>query len=347
MTTQSTPLGTALPLAIESRKSNMVVTVDAGGHELVMETKHLAGVFQLSREQSEAASDSVVTPSGEFPVVSLVDSLQKHLGFEPKNGSLGRALIAIEHDGSVSMLKVNSVSRPIEINPANVHPIPKFANRADDVGLVSSILNLKPDSDDPNGALKLIFDPMVAIGREVNPTESYEPSRANHTSDRPAQPSEASTSKPGRGHGQLLAFVPDDISQKDAEHVFALPLAAIVEVLSTRLEVNSTLSSPFFDGYVLWRNIPVPIVSMGAVFGVASSENDQTKDSGRRLVISRASNHRLIGFYTKSQMQTMKVPVSAPIKVDAMKGRPCLGVFRTDFADMVVPDMDRILDNGF
>lgn len=333
------------------------VSVMVGGRELIMETDRLAGVYQLSRQQMENAGETVVTPKGEFPVVSLLERIRSTLGMRDATDDDSRALIAIEHNGSISMLKVGSVSRPFDIATDLIHPIPQIAKPTHDEGMIPSIANVKPDSDDSSEALRLVFDPLAVLG--LQPIASKSKSNQNGrtgtaavgaTRNRSAGSNRSNAVSGRRGKGQLLAFVPDDISRSDIEHVFCLPLAAIAEVVSTQAVLNTTLNSAVIDGYILWRKLPVPIVKLGAVFGIESDgaiDGGTENESDRRLVITRASGNRLVGFHTKLQMQTMKVPASAPRKLESMVGRPCLGSFKTDFADMVVPDLNRILNNDF
>ena len=46
-------------------------------------------------------------------------------------------------------------------------------------------------------------------------------------------------------------------------------------------------------------------------------------------------------------MQTIKVPASLPGGENTLAGRPHLGNFLTELGELVVPDIDRILDNDF
>ena len=187
----------------------------------------------------------------------------------------------------------------------------------------------------------------MALGHEVaeeadkpNPL----PKQAASAIAAAAATSRRATASGGKKSGQLLAFVPEDVSRREVERVFCLPLTAIAEVVTTKQQLNSFGTTDIFEGFVLWRQVPVPIVRLGKIFGFSK---DEPVEGSRRLVIARATGNRFIGFYTKPQMQTMKVPSALPGNAAALEGRPHLGCFRTEFAEMVVPDMNRILDKKF
>ena len=126
--------------------------------------------------------------------------------------------------------------------------------------------------------------------------------------------------------------------------MFCLPLTAVAEVITKQRNLNAAITSEVFDGFVLWRKVPVPIVRLGKIFGFGS---DDTVKESRRLVIARATGNRFIGFYAQPQMQTMKVPQAIPGGGNSLAGRPHRGCFRTELGELVVPDMNRILDNDF
>jgi len=65
------------------------------------------------------------------------------------------------------------------------------------------------------------------------------------------------------------------------------------------------------------------------------------------LVVARVSGHRYIAFYTQTQMHSMNTPTSTPVDFPSVEGGPMLGSFKTEFGSMVIPDLDRILDNKF
>ncbi|QEG21435.1 chemotaxis protein CheW [Mariniblastus fucicola] len=349
MLTQTPTLTEAFhPEQLSAGRSNQFVRVRIGEIELVMGTKYLSGVYQASRQHRLTENNTVLTPKGEFPVASLNDVLQQKLNL-PITSFEGRALIAVGVDGQVGMLRADSVSRPASIRPAHVHPMPKVAHdESEGSRLIRSVVNVEPSAANPNDCVRLEFDPRVALGMTVPAEPADQPNPLPKEAASAIAAAVAATSRRGsqdnRKSGQLLAFIPDDVAKSEVEQVFCLPLTAVAEVVTTQRHLNSTVSSDVFDGFVLWRKVPVPIVQLGKIFGF---NLERETESSRRLVIARATGNRFLGFYAQPQMQTMKVPESVPGSNTLFEGRPHLGCFRTELGELVVPDLNRILDNGF
>ena len=348
MSTETPTINAAFPTEqIAENKTDQFVRVRVGELELVMGTEHLSGVFQVSRQHRLTEDNTILTPKGEFPVVSMSEVLQQRLNLKPESFE-GKALIAVESDGQISMVRADSVSRPAVIKPEHIHPMPRVANSGDKAGLIRSIVNVAPSSDNPNDSIRLLFDPRVALGQTVPAKAGDEPNPLPKEAASAIAATAAVTARQNangsRKSGQLLAFIPEDVSRSEVEHVFCLPLTAVAEVITKQRNLNAAITSEVFDGFVLWRKVPVPIVRLGKIFGFGS---DDTVKESRRLVIARATGNRFIGFYAQPQMQTMKVPQAIPGGGNSLAGRPHRGCFRTELGELVVPDMNRILDNDF
>jgi len=333
-------------LAVGS-SDDQYVRVRVGGLEFVMSTEHLSGVHQVSRQNRLTERGTVLTKEGEYPVVQLGQILSEKLNRKIEYAA-GRALISVDFGGKTSMLLTDSVSRPSKIRPEHVHPIAQIAlNKGDE--LIRSVVNVDPSSDNPNDCVRLCFDPRVAVGHSVPMVVDNKPNllpkEAASAIAVAVAASKKSDATGAKRSNQLLAFIPEDIATGEVEHVFCLPLTAIAEVITTQPNLNDNASNEVFDGFVLWRKVPVPIVRLGKIFGFKSDEN--VVATSRRLVVARAPGNRFIGFYAKAQMQTMKVPESVGGKSGAFTGRPHLGCFRTELGEVVVPDIDRILNGDF
>jgi len=323
---------------------DQVVRISAGGIELTMNTENLSGVFQVSRQNRLTDRNTVLTSKGEFPVFILEDVLQQRLGI-PKSGNQGQALVAVESGGQMRMIVADSVSRPMKVRPEHQHPMPGVCFGNDDGGMFRSMINIDPKSNDPIESIRLSFDPEVIFGKPAQPWDRpniLPKEAASAMAD--AAAATTGSKKAGQRSRQLLAFIPEDISTGEVEHVFCLPLTAIAEVVTVQANLYPIGESELFQGFALWRKVPVPIVWLGKVFGFNSNE---APSESRRLVIARATNNRFIGFYAKPQMQTMNVPEAVGGNAQRFKGRPHLGCFRSELGEIVVPDMNRILDNDF
>ena len=321
---------------------NQCVRVRVGEMELAMNTESLSGIFQVSNQYRLTGNNTVLSAKGEFPVCDLKQLLQEKLGV-----AIGQtnptALVSIETEGQMRMILCDSVSRPIKTTPEHIHPMPRICFKGDE-NLLDSVVNLDAEADDPVESIRFSFDPQSLFGKVTK----EKPTRANVLPKEAIMAMTASNFGGGKqaSHrsNQLLAFIPEDIAAGEVEHIFCLPLTAIAEVITVQPNLYTVGANENFEGFALWRKVPVPIIRLGNVFGFSS---DEEQHLSRRLVIARATGNRFVGVYAKPQMQTMRVPESVAGNSEPFKGRPHLGCFRTELGDLVVPDLNRILNNDF
>ena len=322
--------------------NDQFVRVRVGELELAMNTECLSGIFQVSNQNRLTGNNTVLTSKGEYPVCDLKQLLEEKLGVVIGQ-TKPTALVAIESDGQMQMVLCDSVSRPIKTPFEHIHPMPRIGFKGGE-NLLDSVINLEPEAADPADSIRFSFDPQSLFGTVTN----KKPSRANVLPKEAVMAMTASNFGGGNQAShrsrQLLAFIPEDIAASEVEHIFCLPLTAIAEVITVQPDLYTVGANENFDGFALWRKVPVPIVRLGNVFGFSS---DDEQHLSRRLVIARATGNRFVGVYAKPQMQTMKVPESVAGNSESFKGRPHLGCFRTELGDLVVPDLNRILNNDF
>ncbi len=340
MTTFTTSdLTAAVQATVIAPKQQQVVTCVTGGYRFALPTTHLSGVYQVARQQMDKDMDVLTTPEGELPVASLSTLLSLHLGIDLPPSEDERALVAIRSGNQVATLRVGQVSRPIDVPNNHWHRLPAVARPGDKNHLFSHIVTIAPESQDPNDALALVVNPINAL---------------QFQNDAPAPADVSTTARPllsdkglpqRRGSGQLLAFVPEDVPRQQLNFVFCLPLAAVAEVVTGHTTMKSPIANDIFDGYILWRKMPIPIVKLGSVFSMNRIKEDNRKrQRSRRLVIARASGHRYVGFYAQTQMQSMKAPTSMSTEFEELSGTPHLGAFETDCGAMVIPNLEKLLD---
>ena len=319
-----------------------VVTCVSGGFTFSLPSSHLAGVYQLPREQMGQELDVAETPEGKMRVVSARKLFAQELGFELSQTTQERDLVAVRADNETVALRVENVSRPSAVAPNGWHQLPKIALPNDPRGIISAIATLDPKAENPNDAFALVVDTFAALelGRDTQMVPTNTLPGAINAVNAPDQ-----ITPQRRGSGQLLAFVPEDVPRQDLNFVFCLPLAAVAEVSAAFPAFESPLNNDLFEGYILWRKMPVPVINMGACFGLKENVTEKRERSrGRRLVVARASGHRYVAFYTQTQMHSMKTPPSTKTQFESMAGRPLLGAFKTNFGSMVIPNLDKILD---
>lgn len=342
MTTLTSNATTSAEVALPQKGATQVSICVSGGFQFSLPTEFLAGVYQVPRDQMADDLEIVDTPEGKMPVISAAKLFSDELGFDLKPSSTERDLVAIRADGTTVALRVDDISRPVTLAENGWHKLPRVANPNDNQGIISAIATINHDADNPNEALSLVMNPLIALGIETEqaastPTPSQSPKRVPNA----IEPQR-------RGSGQLLAFVPENVPRQELNFVFCLPLAAVAEVVTAHEVFQSPLNTEAFQGFLLWRKLPVPVVNLGACFGLDKTDGDKRgRNRSRRLVIARASGHRYIAFYTQTQMHSMNTPTSTPVEFPSVEGGPMLGSFKTEFGSMVIPDLDRILDGGF
>lgn len=324
---------------VVNSSQHQVVTCVTGGFRFALPTTHLSGVYQVARQQLGKKMEVLTTPEGDLPVASLATLLSLHLGLDITPSDEERALVAIRLNNKIATIRVGQVSRPIDVAPSHWHQIPNVAHPNGTAGLFASITNIEPESDNPDEALALVVDPLKAL-RFVDEKPASSPAASAQA---PAPTVQTTPSRRGSGH--LISFVPEDVPRQQLNFVFCLPLASVAAVVTSHSLMTSPFQSDIFTGYILWRKMPVPIIKLGSAFGMEAREGEKRQNRrGRRLVIARGSGHRYIGFYTQTQMHSMKIPLSSATKFDELDGFPHMGAFKTDFGGMVIPDIDRLFD---
>jgi chemotaxis signal transduction protein len=340
MTILASNTTTTSEVALAPKSPKQLSICVSGGFEFSLPTEFLAGVYQIPREQMADDLEIVDTPEGKMPVISAAKLFADELGFDIQPDAGERDLVAIQADGTTVALRVENISRPVTLPQNGWHTLPQIARPNDKQGIISAIAAINPAAVDPNEALSLVMNPLIALGIETEQAEAT-------PIDLPKRVSGAIEPQ-RRGSGQLLAFVPENIPRQDLNFVFCLPLAAVAEVVTTTELFESPLNTEVFNGFVLWRNIPIPVVNLGACFGLEKTDGEKrAKNRSRRLVIARASGHKYIAFHTQTQMHSMNTPTSTPVEFPSVEGGPMLGSFKTEFGSMVIPDLDRILQGEF
>lgn len=315
------------------------VRIRVGELEFAIGTESLSGVFQVSNQNRLTGNGTVLTANGEYPLCDLAKILQENLGVEV-DGTSAQALVALERDGQMGMVLADSVSRPIRIGYEHVHPMPGFCfQRRRESKLLRSVVNFNPELEDSAASLRFVIDSDAILGAAAS-----KKSRPNLLPQQAVYAMMSGGNEMLKRSNQLLDFIPVDIDPSAVEHKFCLPLSAVAEVITPPATLNTLGANEVFQGYALWRTVPVPVVRLGKVFGFASSEQQA---GGQRLIVVRGTKNRFVGIYARPQIHTMTVPESAPGDSKLLTGRPFLGCFSTELGELVVPDIDRVLSNDF
>lgn len=347
----------AVPMAMRKR----LVSVVTGGHQVAIFAEPIRGVFQIPSVLTTDDRQTVMTPHGELPVVSLAQALQVQLGTEIGDVAQERILVEIQVGERLAAIRVQSISRPLAIDESRFHHLPKVARPRDDYGLIQSLAVLHYELDNLRQALGLVIDPLVALGfpstardQQVHCPESNcgqqppvgpESAAANATADGKRAGKQQHFAG---GCGQVLVFIPEQIDPQEVDCAFGLPIAMVAEVTRVPPIVDLPVAAPLCAGYCFWRGKPIPIVRLAqAFFEPAQDEEISKLQRDRRLIVARTASGRFVGFVTRTQMQSMKAPVASSIQPKSLVGRPAYGMFRTEYGLMIIPNFDRILDGDW
>lgn len=311
------------------------------GQSFALRTDDLAGVYQLTPKQVEQGVQHLETAQGEFPIVALADLLSRQLKISLPVAPEDRSLLALKVGDELVALRTGSVSRPITISESAFNRLPNVAHPTDAQKIFSSVVVIDQEADSSVDALRLVFDPAVALGLKTRDASDVELTSAADVS----QPAKSTAVNKAGNAGHLLVFMPED-STDVGDFIFALPLAAVAEVTTAHEVLPVCMADENLEGYIYWRNNPVPVVRLGRSFGMADqharADNDSTQVA-RRLVVTHTAGGQPVAFYAQTSMQSVRIPVAEAVAPDSLKDRPVLGAFRTEMGTLVVPDLDLIL----
>lgn len=298
-----------------------------------MDTRHVQAFFDISRN-----SGVVEQALAEHGMSSLVRSLSDILTeSSSKPGApkpQEKALVTIGTEDFSGGLRVESVSRPVDVAGEHFYELPPICRMASNSNMFREVM-VGPDAgtnfqdNRENSPVRLVLDPLAALGY------------FQHIHEPTPEPSKL------RGTDQVLVFLPEtgmDLSQ--VEHFFCLLLTDVVEVISTREIYALPYDSEYCEGYILRRGRPIPVIKLGKLFGMAAARrfhDRRSRTRGKRLIVAR-SGSRWIAFSVNSQVQTLRSPAARFSSNSALpEDAPTIGVFDTEMGNLVVPDLHKIL----
>ena len=342
--TQSmTPTFGAATLPAKDATGVQLLLCQCSGQGFAIRTDHLEGVYQLTAKQVEQGVDRLETPQGDLPIVSLAKLLSMQLNISLPVNPEDRTLLAFQVGDEMVALRTGQVSRPLVVPESSFKVLPTVAHPTDEQKIFSSVVIVDQEATSAVDALRLVFDPAIALGFKT---------RDDAASETTSVPSARSAVQTGTGNkagdaGHLLIFMPDD-SVDMGDFIFALPLATVAEVATFHDVLPVCMASEILAGYVYWRGRAVPIVRLGRSFGMAdqlvpdSHDVDSARGS-RRLVVTHTVGGQPVAFYAETSMQTVRIPVAESVAPESLLNRPVLGAFQTEMGTLVVPDLDSIL----
>jgi chemotaxis signal transduction protein len=339
-----TPVFGTASLPTHDATGVQLLMCQCSGHGFAIRTDHLAGVYQLTPKQVELGVDRLETPQGDLPIVSLAELLSTQLNISMAVDPEDRSLLAIQVGDERVALRTGQVSRPLVVPESSFISLPAVAHPTDETKIFSSVAIVDRKAESAIDALRLVFDPAIALGLKTRDVAAVkEP--ATEKASLAVQP----TTEANAGNAShLLIFMPEDSVDLAADFVFALPLATVAEVATSHDVFPVCMASDVLEGYVYWRGRAVPVVRLGRSFGMADQQgfdtlNGDATRSARRLVVTHTVGGQPVAFYAETSMQSVRIPIADSVAPDSLNNRPVLGAFQTEMGTLVVPDLDSIL----
>ena len=316
---------------------------ECSGQRFAIRTDHLAGVYQLTPKQVEQGVDRLETPQGDMPIVSLAELLSMQLNISMPVDPEDRSLLAIQVGDEMVALRTGQVSRPLVVPKSSFKTLPTIAHPTDETQIFSSVAIVDQEASSAVDALRLVFDPAIALGLKTRDIADLETTTVQNAS------SAIQHAIGGKADvaGHLLIFMPED-SIDVGDFIFALPLATVAEVATSHEVLSVCMASDTLAGYVYWRGRAVPVVRLGRSFGMADqqvpdSHHDDSNRGARRLVVTHTVGGQPVAFYAENSMQSVRIPVAESVAPESLSDRHVLGAFQTEMGTLVVPDLDSIL----
>lgn len=326
---------------LSSPVTRRLLAVTSGRHEWMLKPDSVRGVYQVPDSQASADLESVATPQGAVPVVSLAQVLVDQLGMRIQGSESERTFVVVHHRDESVALRLAAVSRPIELATDQFYPLPALAQAGDSRGILDSLAIVLLESSDPSQGIRLVIDPLAAAGLSVErepTTPAAGVALANTNNGQAVQP---------RGRGQLLAFSPLTAAENPLDFEFCLPLSAVAEVLTRQPVARLPLKDPVLHGFLMWHSKPVPVLDLGFALGYPACDLDPRSTGSRdgRILVVRGLDGHYIAIPVHMQIRNTTTPEAAAIRFPALDTFPHLGVFQTESGRLVVPDLQRILNS--
>ncbi len=326
-----------------------MLAVNSGGEEILLRPENIQGVYQIPVESLADDLRYLPTPDGNIPTVSLAKRLASDLGFKPKHFGTERTAVVFR-DGEHSVaLRVDSISRPIELNSRDIFQPPALAHPTVGASFVDSLALVQNKATRKFDRIALLINPMVALGFCDNAEPLHEIIRKQNRVQAPHEqivgdPAIRGRSKPKlrleRGNAQLLAFSPRTPLPADLDFRFCLPMSVIAEVLLDQPLLQPPSASSILSGYLIWRSRPVPAIDLAMAFGAVDSG---VPTSSGRILIARIPGGGYFAILTEMNVRIFKTPKVSSIAFPSIDRFPHLGAYRDPSGLLVLPDLTAIV----
>jgi chemotaxis signal transduction protein len=288
----------------------------------------------------------------EIPVFDLVDLLKS----SQKPAQTGSFVVLIEHPIQRYALRVQSVSRVIQLAEDNVLPLPKPLEHVG--GRFRGIADFTRERQKPQEAFVSAKLPGVSEPKQapINYRRSKHQMQlllnpktllpGHEAKSDPAIPFErllkryASVAALGRtGSGRQIVVFPAGVLG-DRQLLIGLSISQVVEISEPLTVVPIPGATPLLKGFVHWRNCPVPILNLQA----ALSHQEETGPITHLLIVRDHRGGSLIALPVAGRIQSLRLPLDHhPFTLPNKRLHPyVLGAFELEERLLILPRLDAL-----
>lgn len=141
---------------------------------------------------------------------------------------------------------------------------------------------------------------------------------------------------------QLMLFDLPHLTSADQRTAIALSVTQVLEVLRTESLIHVPGAPDSLLGLIPWRNQFVPLLDIAEQIGLGESP----EDARQRIVVARSTDNQLLGFYSSTDIRTLRMPVdSRPIEDETLASHRAVirAGFTTQDSLIVLPCLETLV----
>ena len=310
-----------------------IVTISTDGAEFGVDTKLIRNVIQISDASLIDDGQAMMLSGEKIPVFPLRDLINDEIASTALEAQAGQTLLIVRSPSSQKSLaiRVDSVSRPSVVFEDSFYRLPGCVFGDQKNEFIES-LALLTETESGEVELRLVINPLKAFGLDDHQNEIK--NAVGHLKG-------VVVGDTTRSKGQIVVFSPAGAGG-DLAFQFCLPLPFVAEIIQTDKEsvLSLPMALPKVTGMVMWRGVPVPLISLADQFNI---DCDVSDPSNSRLMVCHLGQGQHVGFYTQVQIRTIRTPNSTQTDIAWLYGMPKLAAVESADGVLVVPDLKSIL----
>jgi len=334
---------------INPTANQRLVRCTVGGETFFLDSDWLDSIQVIENLYPSRSADGSIGWIRRFdekvPVFRLSDQIYGNKAAASRQG----VIMVLRRNDKLWAMVVDKVAAAGDISAERIYPLPGIAG-SDAGGIFSSVIV------DEEGIV-LHISPERLVPGKVSGTSASKPASAAPTPvfsrvrtsiaqavNVPAYSESATGQREGM---QLITFTLLHEAALDQSMRFAVTASQALEIASG-LPITMVPHAPaFLTGLTKWRSMPVPVIDLAVWLGLPAAPYQP----GARLLICRGTTGRsqrdagLLAVAAVDDIRKLDLPIEYkpwPRKVN-WNASLALGIYRTERAMMVIPDLDAIL----